>query len=281
VNDHPERTNDAMAEQPIPEQSPGARPTQERAPADQPASGPAATGAHHEPTSDLVADAYRDLRARVITIAETIDEPGGGAPVPCCPAWTVLDLLAHLAGVPDDILTGRLDGVTTDAWTDAQVAARRGRSLAELVAEFDEKGTAVEHLLRAGATFPPPFFIDAWTHEWDLRQAVGAATVPDFAMLATALGGLVRSFAKRLDTAGAAPVDLTIDGATQRLGSGAGEPVALTLDTFTFVRAALGRRSRAQLEALPWGPGVTAEHVDALVVFGIADHDVVDPVLPA
>ena len=40
-------------------------------------------------------------------------------------------------GVCADVAEGRLDGITTDAWTEAQVAPRRTRPTAELLDEWD------------------------------------------------------------------------------------------------------------------------------------------------
>ena len=40
--------------------------------------------------------------------------------VPCCPGWTVRDVLSHVAGIPDDVFAGRIDGV----------ASRSGRTTA-------------------------------------------------------------------------------------------------------------------------------------------------------
>ena len=46
---------------------------------------------------------------------------------PATPQWRVHDVLAHLVGVPDDVVHGRMDGLASDAWTQAQVDARAGR----------------------------------------------------------------------------------------------------------------------------------------------------------
>ena len=43
--------------------------------------------------------------------------------------WTVKDVVAHLCGACEDILAGRLEGVATDPWTEAQVARFEGADL--------------------------------------------------------------------------------------------------------------------------------------------------------
>jgi uncharacterized protein (TIGR03083 family) len=225
-----------------------------------------------------LADAWAGCRDRCLAIGRSLTDADAAAVVACCPDWTIHDLFAHMAGVSADICTGNMDGATTDAWTDAQVQQRRGRSLAEVCAEWADRGAVVERMIRAGGPFPPPFFIDAFTHEWDLRQAVGAVAAPDFGLLATALPGLITSWGSRLDQAGLAAVELTLGEEASMLGS-VMPAVTLRTDPFTFARIRMGRRSRAQIERLGWGPGIDAGHVDSLLVFGVAATDIDDPAL--
>lgn len=225
-----------------------------------------------------LADAWAACRDRCLAIGRSLTDTDAAAVVPCCPDWTLHDLFAHMAGVSADICTGNLDGVTTDAWTDAQVRARRHCSLAEICSEWAERGADVERMVRTGGPFPAPFFIDAFTHEWDLRHAVGAAAAPDLTLLTTALPQLVTSWGAGLDQAGLAAVELALGEETATVGSVL-PAVTLRTDPFTFVRARMGRRSRAQIERLGWGPGVDAGHVDALLVFGVATVDIDDPAL--
>ena len=217
-----------------------------------------------------LADAWASTRDRCLAIGRSLTDVDAGAIVPCCPEWTIHDLFAHMAGVSA--------GATTDAWTDAQVSARRDRSLAEVCDEWTDRGAVVERMIRAGGPFPPPFFIDAFTHEWDLRHAVGAVAEPDLSLLATALPGLVTTWGSRLDESGLAAVDLTLGDSVSTVGSRA-PAIGLRVDPFTFVRARLGRRSRAQIAGLDWGPGVDPGHIDTLLVFGIAATDIDDPAL--
>ncbi|MEX2031837.1 MAG: hypothetical protein WEA81_03110, partial [Dehalococcoidia bacterium] len=59
---------------------------------------------------------YRELRDRVSSLvrehASEIDELA-----PATPEWRVRDIVAHMAGICDDIAHARLDGVGSDAWT--------------------------------------------------------------------------------------------------------------------------------------------------------------------
>ena len=101
--------------------------------------------------SEPHAVAYQALRGRVTEVVEAAD---AGALLdgrrPRRPSGAAHDVLAHLVGVPDDVVNGRLDGIASDAWTQAQVDARADASTAELLAEWDEYGPQFEALLAAG-----------------------------------------------------------------------------------------------------------------------------------
>ena len=225
-----------------------------------------------------LADAWASMRDRCLAIGRSLTDVDAGVIVPCCPDWTIHDLFAHMAGVSADICDGNIEGATTDSWTDAQVRARRDRSLAEVCDEWTDRGAVVERMIRAGAPFPPPFFIDAFTHEWDLRHVVGAVAEPDLSLLTSALPGLVSSWGARLDESGLTAVALTLGDSVSTVGTTTAA-VTLRVDPFTFVRARMGRRSRAQIAGLDWGPGVAPGHIDTLLVFGVAAIDIEDPAL--
>lgn len=235
-----------------------------------------------------LADAYRAMRLRVLAMADALEPGQASETVPCCPEWTVHDLLAHMAGVPSDILSGNLDGVTTDPWTQAQVDARAGRPVADVVTELSEKGELLDDILaKTGSSFPANFFLDAWTHEWDLRQALDAPAVPDLRLLQGPLDHLLASASVRLDEANQPAIDLTLaadDPPTSehhRLGSldaAGGEALSLETTRFEFARLSLGRRSLDQIRSLRWcrDPGPAAA---VLVVFTPSAADIVDPVI--
>ena len=69
--------------------------------------------------------AYRELRDRVRSVAEQVEPSALEQLAPATPKWRVHDVLAHLVGVPEDVVHGRLDGIASDAWTQAQVDRRQ------------------------------------------------------------------------------------------------------------------------------------------------------------
>ena len=93
------------------------------------------------PDRDVIA-AYRNLRERMMGLLRSQPDEAGEIQVPACPAWTVRQLVAHMVGVPDDLLAGRLDGVASEAWTAAQVG-RLGTLPLEALADLSG-GSVVE-----------------------------------------------------------------------------------------------------------------------------------------
>ena len=60
---------------------------------------------------------YRDHVDAVAAMAPTLTPAQLETPVPASPEWTVHEVLAHMAGVPSDMLAGRMDGAPGPAWT--------------------------------------------------------------------------------------------------------------------------------------------------------------------
>ncbi len=125
-------------------------------------------------SADQVAISYIALRARVIDLLRSTPESSGNMVVPCTPEWTVRQLAAHLVGVPEDVLAGRMEGVASDAWTNAQVELFGDLTLTELANLFESSAPKIDAILH---NFPQPiisqFVMDAVTHEQDMRSALG------------------------------------------------------------------------------------------------------------
>jgi uncharacterized protein (TIGR03083 family) len=200
--------------------------------------------------------AYRGVRERICELAEGAD---GGLAVPACPGWTVRDLLAHVTGVGDDLLNGRLEGVGTDPWTEAQVARRRDASLEEVVAEWRGIAGALDEALDAIGGAPEQLVFDTATHEHDLRQALDRPGARDSDAVAIGLGWVLPRW-QEASRGGPGPLRLVTGD--HDVTAGDGEPVAtVELDPFEAVRALTGRRSAAQLAGYAW-TGDPAAFVD-------------------
>lgn len=212
--------------------------------------------------------AYLGIRERVTALVAPLGDLRDRG-CPATPEWSVHDVLAHLVGVCDDVRAGRMEGVATDAWTEAQVAARRERPTPALLEEWDRLGPEFE----AGLGVVPDVMagqaiFDAVTHEHDLRHALGSPGARDSDGVAIAWGWLTMVGAPR---AGEALVYWTTEGDTVTIGTG--EVVAdVRLDRFEFVRGVSGRRSAAEIEAWAWDPAPRVDLVLAAPIFRLRDE---------
>jgi uncharacterized protein (TIGR03083 family) len=216
---------------------------------------------------------YADCRRR---LGALVDDSVAEVPVPATPEWTVHDVLAHLRGVPEDVLAGNMDGVTTDPWTAAQVERGRAKSVAQLVDEWNRDAPIVEGFLSTPDGWSAVrAVVDVHTHEADVCGALGRRPdVPD---------GPSRLLFELLSANvvdGAAEAGLPLVRVVSTVGDACGPadaPVTLTVDRHELVRAVLGRRSLEQIAAFDWsGCDDPMRYARAMVVFGPRTEPLVD-----
>jgi uncharacterized protein (TIGR03083 family) len=206
---------------------------------------------------------YRDARARIARVAEDLTAEEWDTPVPGCPEWVARDLLAHLAGVATDVLTGRTDGSGQPHWTEAQVTERKGRTVDELLAEWAQAGPRIEAGL-AERKIGFQIVVDALTHEGDLREGLGRPPADGWQPI---LSLITRLVVRKADST------LIVHTAGERYQGGEGEPVTeLTADPYELFRGLTSRRSRAQMRAWNW-TGDPTPYLESLPIFGPRDDD--------
>ena len=197
---------------------------------------------HLLPDATVVA-AYRELRERMIDLLRSLTDEQGRVVVPACPAWTVVELASHMVGVPEDIVAGRMEGVTTEAWTQAQVDRHRGASPRDLADRLEATVGDFDAIL---PHIPSPtnsqMVMDAVTHELDLRSAVGQVGGRDSSAVKVGLGWL-------LDRAESRDPNLV-----DRLR-------ATRASDYDLLRSLSGRRTREQITAL----GLDADEIARLL----------------
>ena len=195
---------------------------------------------------------YRASRMRV---ADLVDDTVADRPVPATPAWQVHEVVAHLAGVMQDVATGNLEGVTTDPWTAAQVERARGKSVAQVIDEWAGGATGFEQFLSSpdGANASAAVF-DVHAHETDLRSALGLAPELSDEVVVWLGSGMREGFDGQVAAAGLPPV--TID-----------------VSDFELFRGRLGRRTADQVCAFGWSAD-PAPYLDTFFLFGPTDHPV-------
>lgn len=220
------------------------------------------------------AEIYATSRARLLGIAPSLPPEELDAPLTATPPWTVLDGYRHLAGVCVDFLDGRLEGAGTPDWTAAQLAARASRSVDEVCSEWASRGPELDARLEAAGEALAFLVFDVWTHEQDIRAAVGRAGVRDDEHVPELASLALSTFGPRYTGGGAPPISVIVDGQPHALGEG--EPAA-SLDTtaYELLRIIFGRRSDAQIAAAGWS-GDCAEPIAAIHLFDPPAHDIID-----
>lgn len=197
------------------------------------------------------ATAYRALRGRVGDLVRSASDQELDAPAPATPTWSARDLLAHLTGVTSDIITGTTDGITTDPWTEAQVATRRGLPIGAVLAEWDANSEQVEPLIPSFGVLAGQFLADAVTHEHDIRGALDRPGARDSAAMTITFEWFGQRIGELRQAAGAGALEVESETGTRVFG--AGSPTASChTSRFELVRAATGRRSADQIATWAW-----------------------------
>jgi uncharacterized protein (TIGR03083 family) len=184
----------------------------------------------------------------VVDLLKTVEPAVLDRPAPATPAWRVRDVVAHMVGVADDVVSGRLDGIASDPWTAAQVDRRRDMPLAELLGDWDDYGPRFEELL-AGA---PPVIagqavFDAFTHEHDIRNALARPGARDSAALDVSWEWLFAANAE------APAIGFVTEQGEEVMGSGAAA-TSVGASRFELLRAVTGRRTAAEIAGFEWEP---------------------------
>lgn len=226
-----------------------------------------------KPNGSDIARHYAAAHQRLAALVDELTDDELAAPVPATPGWSVHDVLAHLAAIPTDAFAGRLSGVPTDEFTAGQVAERRDRSAAELLAEWTPNVAPMCDGARADLV-PPQLAVDALTHEQDIRGALGRepALTADELRFCTTLYGAGSAYT--VQKAGLRPLRLEASDSDFVATHDGDEPAAtLRAPEFEIFRALSGRRGRGQVLGYDW-TGDPAPYLPVVNIFGpLPDSD--------
>jgi uncharacterized protein (TIGR03083 family) len=199
--------------------------------------------------AEELSSAATEARERITKLVAEHSEPAETR-VPACPEWAVKDVIAHLAGVCGDILAGNLDGVTTDPWTAAQVAARKSLSLDELLEQWARDASQVEPLVPMfPGRYAQQWLADIATHEHDLRGALEMPGARDSTATRVAIDFMIGWFVRH----SVADKPVAVVAGDQSWGEPASDGITILRgDAFELMRAVTGRRSLTQIRDLDW-----------------------------
>ena len=213
---------------------------------------------------------YRKARARVADLAAMLSDEQLQAPVPATPRWTAHELPAHLVGCAADAASGRVDGAPGEQWTSRHVEERGGRSVGELLDEWERIGPVAESTLTEEQIFGPNIAADAICHEADLHEALGLPRV-DREHWQSFLEAMMLFLRKQLRHG---TTLLIRDEEGQQWSCGSGEPTTLLrADGYELLRATHSRRSQSQIAAWDWTPTPADHMIERFGFFGPRNDD--------
>lgn len=205
--------------------------------------------------------AYAGTKERITGLVSALDEAATATVAPAAPDWQVRDVVAHVVGITADLVAGNIEGAGSDPWTKIQVEERRDRSVADLLAEWDENWpafTAVMDGLDEARAAQAVF--DVTTHEHDVRGALDAAGARDSDGVTVGWEWATNILGQIRDGYGAGALVLKTEHGEVTAGSS--EPTsAVSAERFELWRAMTGRRSTEQVLGFDWEGEPAAEHL--------------------
>lgn len=238
--------------------------------------------------------AYEETRASLTAFARPLGHDDLATIVPACPEWTVKDVLAHVVAeaeiaatgsMPPDVdlvraLQDREHAARREAMNAREVGKRRGRSVDELLEEWDGQAKLLGPMLRGEEPFPYPFpFVDAVVvmdvalHNQDIRNALGRPGDRDTDAVRLGMSAYAVGADNKIRLLGLPPLRLRYDGREKVIG-GDGDPAAtLTADRYELYRALASRRSPDQIRAMDW-EGEPEPYLEAIPMYGPRDEPI-------
>lgn len=204
---------------------------------------------------------YLVARQRLLAMLATLDDDDWATPVAACPGWQVRDVLAHMAGICEDALAGKVTGPPLDEVTAQQVERFRPLTPHELMRHWEPLAEPFAEVLDAFGVWSPA--LDVWSHEQDIRTALGRPGDRDHPLVLR----LAEYVVSGLDVDGQVVVEPGDGGEPLRSPAKPGPEYRLRTSLFELVRLRVGRRCPEQVAALDWSID-PSPILDRLFIFG-------------
>lgn len=239
-------------------------------------------------------DVYEQVRDDILGLVSGLAPQEVERSVPATPAWSIRDVVAHLAAdatfviagdFPSEIFQAFGDAATVatiNDWTARQLKERDGRPLDELLREFKDSGDVVVVMMRGEEPWPEDSFIfldrvvltDAAVHQQDIFGALGIERARESAAIKIGLSGYIATVGWRLASTELPP--LRFDVGDKQYTAGEGEPGATVhASRFEFFRAMSGRRNPDQIRSYEWH-GDPEPYIPYFYPYGIRDDALVE-----
>lgn len=208
-------------------------------------------------------DVYAATRDALVADVRRLGPGAANTVVPGCPEWRVIDVLAHLCGLNDELLDGIEPPLGTDERTQAQVARHAGWEPAAICDEWQGHDRAIREVFASSLLLRTGLVADLAVHVHDVAEAVDEVRTPDPAAEAIGCERYIPLLQERLaDNCGVA-LTVEIEGVRPAAPTSGRRPLTLTATPTDFLLTVTGRRTRSQAAALDWSepPGTVLDHV--------------------
>jgi uncharacterized protein (TIGR03083 family) len=194
-----------------------------------------------------LSDGYHNTRRRVTELVASLDPAALGERVPACPDWTVHQLVAHMAGIPEALTSGSFPAGDLQAWLDELVAERQDVPVPELLDRWEACAAGTSSIVDGGGNL---MFIDVVSHEHDLRGAVGKGGARGTPEVRACVQLLLDLLAPAITEAGLGA--LVVDSGEVRWASQFARPgCTLRVDPWEAIRVLQSRRTADEVRSLP------------------------------
>jgi uncharacterized protein (TIGR03083 family) len=220
--------------------------------------------------------AYQSLRVQLIELLAEREPAELEQLAPATPEWRVRDIVSHMAGVCDDVVHGNMEGAPSNEWTQAQVDKRTAWEFPRVIDDWTEHGATVESFMNDIGTVMGQMVFDAWTHEQDVRGALGKPGGRDGAALDIAFGWFVQANQAAVVPEQPGTLVLVTEVGETRIGPHAEATTTIRTSRYEFLRSVSGRRSLRQVRLLDADGVPPHEVLFNSDIFRPADTDIVE-----
>lgn len=238
-------------------------------------------GSAEQPSGPELGEIYAETRGRISELVGSCSGAELARRLPTCPDWTVRDVIGHLAGLIADVRAVRLDGLGTPAWTQSQVDRFVHRTLPEVLDDWARAAEPVEADWDAVTAVAGPANVrivsDAYSHEHDIRGAVGRPGCRESRAFAVTLRLQLDGLGARLGEAGLPALQMRCgDGRRFTAGEGAVGAGVEVVSTWELLRGLTARRSRNQVAAYAWDGVGSERYLDCFFRFAPPAVDILE-----
>lgn len=241
-----------------------------------------------------LAEIYDVTRKEIADFVVGLPEEDLARQVPATPEWSIRDIVAHLAGDAACTIEGDFPleffaapgsdrgVVLVNDWTSRQVSNRRGRSLQELLDEWESSSALLVQMIGGIEPWPTESMwfaghvlaTDITIHQQDIYGALGVERNRDTDGIAHGFSTYVTGVDLRINASGGSALRLVTENDDRTAGDG--EPVATVRGPrFELFRALSGRRNPDQVRNYDWD-GDPEPFIEYFYPYGMREQALVE-----